>query len=95
MTAMTSSANALYLVFIWLGLLGLFREIYYITSFIKVKTIRFVTRYIGSRIKGLQRGGIRDHSFGSGITNGGNAISSVLRESGIRLSKVIIEVTKC
>ena len=61
MTAMTSSANALYLVFIWLGLLGLFREIYYITSFIKVKTIRFRNKVYRIKDQGAAKG------VGSGI----------------------------
>ena len=36
---------------------------------------RVVTRYMGSGIKGLKKGGIRDHSLGSGITALGIGIS--------------------
>ena len=39
---------------------------------------RVVTRYMGSGIKGLKKGGIRDHSPGSGITRPGIRISGVL-----------------
>ena len=49
---------------------------------------------MGSGIKGLQRVGSGIIASGSGITNGGIGISSVLRGSGMRLSKVIIKVTK-
>ena len=51
-------------------------------------------RYVGSGSKAYKRVGSAIIASGSGITNGGIGISSVLRESGIRLSKVIVKVTK-
>ena len=46
--------------------------------------IRVVTRYMGSGIKGLKKGGIRDHSLGSGIKALGIGISVFSMGSRIR-----------
>ena len=45
---------------------------------------RVVTRYMGSGIKGLKKGGIRDHSLGSGIKALGIGISVFSMGSRIR-----------
>ena len=46
--------------------------------------LRVVTRYMGSGIKGLKKGGIRDHSLGSGIKALGIGISVFSMGSRIR-----------
>ena len=46
---------------------------------------RVVTRYMGSGIKGLKKGGIRDHSLGSGITALGIGISVFSIDSRINI----------
>ena len=46
--------------------------------------VRVVTRYMGSGIKGLKKGGIRDHSLGSGIKALGIKISVFSMGSRIR-----------
>ena len=54
------------------------------TREIQMPRVRVVTRYMGSGIKGLKKGGIRDHSLGSGIKTLGIGISVFSMGSRIR-----------
>ena len=68
----------------------------FLRSFPSDAMIKVVTRYMGSGIKGLKKGGIRDHSQGSGITTPAIGISGVfhwIRDQAFWITKGIHDLT--